>query len=84
MDGEETTTRVRRRHLSVISGELLALVIPVVSRSPARNWIAWALAVPAFLHSLFPTLGVLHLKNPAGLVLVGRGASLFLRRRTSR
>jgi hypothetical protein len=42
----------QRALLSAIGGVLLALVVWVVSRSPARNWVAWALAVPAFLISL--------------------------------
>lgn len=42
----------QRALLSAIGGVLLALVIWVVSRSPARNWIAWLLAVPAFTLSL--------------------------------
>ncbi len=42
----------QRALLSAIGGVLLVLVIWVVSRSPARNWIAWLLAVPAFILSL--------------------------------
>lgn len=35
---------------------VLALVVWVVNRSPADNWIAWTLAIPAFLCSLFSVL----------------------------
>jgi hypothetical protein len=42
----------QRALLSAIGGVLLVLIIWVVSRSPARNWIAWLLAVPAFILSL--------------------------------
>lgn len=35
---------------------VLALVVWVVNRSPADNWIAWTLAVPAFLCSLLSVL----------------------------
>jgi hypothetical protein len=35
---------------------VLALVVWVVNRSPALNWVAWALAVPAFLLSLASVL----------------------------
>ena len=42
----------QRALLSAIGGVLLVLIIWVVSRSPARDWIAWLLAVPAFILSL--------------------------------
>jgi hypothetical protein len=35
---------------------VLALAVWVVNRSPALNWVAWALAVPAFLLSLASVL----------------------------
>ena len=35
---------------------VLALVVWVVNRSPADNWIAWTLAIPAFLCSLLSVL----------------------------
>ncbi len=35
---------------------VLALTVWVVNRSPAVNWVAWALAVPAFLLSLASVL----------------------------
>jgi Ion channel len=35
---------------------VLALAVWVVNRSPAINWVAWALAVPAFLLSLASVL----------------------------
>ena len=35
---------------------VLALAVWVVNRSPAFNWVAWALAVPAFLLSLASVL----------------------------
>ena len=35
---------------------VLALAVWVVNRSPAFNWVAWALAVPAFMLSLASVL----------------------------
>jgi hypothetical protein len=35
---------------------VLALAVWVVTRSPAANWIAWTLAIPAFLLSLVPAV----------------------------
>ncbi|MGH7845827.1 MAG: ion channel [Candidatus Binatia bacterium] len=43
---------------------VLALAVWVVNRSPAINWIAWALAAPAFVVSLLSALFV----NPTLLV----------------
>ena len=37
---------------------VLALAVWVVSRSPATNWIAWVIAIPAFLLSLLSALFV--------------------------
>jgi len=44
---------------------VLALAVWVVNRSPALNWIAWSLAVPAFLSSMLAAA----LGDPRWLVL---------------
>lgn len=46
--------------LSGMGALILVLVVWVVSRSPALDWIAWALAIPAFILSIFSVL----LDNP--------------------
>jgi hypothetical protein len=45
-----------RALLGALSVFVLALAVWVVSRSPAINWIAWALAMPAFVLSLLSVL----------------------------
>ncbi|MBE0687885.1 MAG: two pore domain potassium channel family protein [Anaerolineaceae bacterium] len=50
--------------LSAMGALILVLVIWVVSRSPAVDWIAWMLAIPAFLLSVFSIL----LENPSLIV----------------
>ena len=47
-----------RALLGAFSVIALALAVWVVSRSPATNWIAWVIAVPAFLLSLLSALVV--------------------------
>ncbi len=42
--------------LGAVGVLVLALVVWVVNRSPADNWIAWTLAIPAFLCSLLSVL----------------------------
>ena len=50
-----------RAMLSALGALILMLVLWVVSRSPAANWIAWLLAIPAAVLSLIPGLS----GNPA-------------------
>ena len=50
--------------LSALGALILVLVIWVVSRSTAVNWIAWLLAIPAFLFSVFFII----LENPSLIV----------------
>jgi hypothetical protein len=50
--------------LSATGALILVLVIWVVSRSPALDWIAWFLAIPAFLLSVFSVI----LENPSLIV----------------
>ncbi|MBN2045726.1 MAG: hypothetical protein JW757_11940 [Anaerolineales bacterium] len=45
-----------RAVISAFGGLVLALVIWVVTRSPAVNWVAWVLAIPAFTLSLASAL----------------------------
>lgn len=45
-----------RAVLGAFSVIVLALAVWVVSRSPATNWIAWVIAIPAFLLSLISAL----------------------------
>jgi hypothetical protein len=45
-----------RALLGAFSVIVLALAVWVVSRSPAINWIAWVIAIPAFLLSLLSAL----------------------------
>jgi hypothetical protein len=47
-----------RALLGAFSVIVLALAVWVVSRSPAANWIAWVIAIPAFLLSLLSALVV--------------------------
>ena len=47
-----------RALLGAFSVIVLALAVWVVSRSPATNWIAWMIAIPAFLLSLLSALVV--------------------------
>jgi len=47
-----------RALLGSFSAIVLALAVWVVSRSPATNWIAWVIAIPAFLLSLLSALVV--------------------------
>jgi hypothetical protein len=47
-----------RALLGAFSVIVLALAVWVVSRSPAINWIAWVLAIPAFMLSLLSALFV--------------------------
>jgi hypothetical protein len=47
-----------RALLGAFSVLVLALAVWVVSRSPAINWIAWVLAIPAFMLSLLSALFV--------------------------
>jgi hypothetical protein len=47
-----------RALLAAFSAIVLALAVWVVSRSPATNWIAWVLAIPAFILSLASALVV--------------------------
>src|SRR5215207_5024479 len=47
-----------RALLGAFSVLVLALAVWVVSRSPAINWIAWVLAIPAFLLSLLSAMFV--------------------------
>jgi hypothetical protein len=47
-----------RALLGAFSVLVLALAVWVVSRSPAINWIAWVLAIPAFILSLSSALFV--------------------------
>lgn len=42
--------------LNAIGGLILVLVVWVVDRSPSINWIAWVLAIPAFLLSLLAAI----------------------------
>jgi hypothetical protein len=58
-----------RALLGAFSVLVLALAVWVVSRSPAINWIAWVLAIPAFILSLSSALFV-------GPLLLG-GSSLL-------
>ena len=44
--------------LGAFSAVILALAVWVVSRTPATNWIAWTIAIPAFLVSLLSALFV--------------------------
>lgn len=46
----------QRAILSAIGGVILMLILWVVSRSPVVDWVAWILAVPAFLLSLISAL----------------------------
>src|SRR4029453_19017197 len=50
---DESAARVVFGSVGVL---VIALAVWVVNRSPAFNWIAWALAVPAFLLSLASVL----------------------------
>jgi hypothetical protein len=50
--------------LSATGALILVLVIWVVSRSPALDWIAWFLAIPAFFLSIFSVI----LENPSLIV----------------
>ena len=45
-----------RALLGAFSAIVLALAVWVVSRTPATNWIAWVIAMPAFLLSLLSAL----------------------------
>ncbi|MET0500938.1 MAG: ion channel [Candidatus Binatia bacterium] len=47
-----------RALVAAFSVIVLALAVWVVSRSPATNWIAWVIAIPAFLLSLLSALFV--------------------------
>ena len=47
-----------RALLGAFSVLVLALAVWVVSRSPAINWIAWVLAIPAFMLSLLSAMFV--------------------------
>ncbi|HEX6436537.1 MAG TPA: two pore domain potassium channel family protein, partial [Candidatus Binatia bacterium] len=47
-----------RALLGAFSVIVLALAVWVVSRSPAINWIAWVLAIPAFILSVLSALFV--------------------------
>jgi hypothetical protein len=47
-----------RSLLGAFSVIVLALAVWVVSRSPAINWIAWVLAIPAFILSVLSALFV--------------------------
>jgi hypothetical protein len=47
-----------RALLGAFSVIVLALAVWVVSRSPAINWIAWVLAIPAFMLSLLSAMFV--------------------------
>jgi hypothetical protein len=47
-----------RALLGAFSAIILALAVWVVSRTPATNWIAWVIAIPAFLLSLLSALFV--------------------------
>src|SRR5262247_484810 len=47
-----------RALLGAFSVIVLALAVWVVSRSPATNWIAWMIAIPAFLLSLLSAMVV--------------------------
>jgi hypothetical protein len=42
--------------LNAIGGLILVLVVWVVDRSPSINWIAWILAIPAFLLSVLSAI----------------------------
>jgi hypothetical protein len=42
--------------LNAIGGLILVLVVWVVDRSPSINWIAWVLAIPAFLLSVLSAI----------------------------
>ncbi len=42
--------------LNAIGGLILVLVVWVVDRSPSINWIAWVLAIPAFLLSVLAAI----------------------------
>ena len=46
----------QRAFLSAFGGVVLVLVVWVVIRSPAVNWIAWALAIPAFILTLLSAI----------------------------
>ena len=50
--------RSKRALPGTFSVLVLALAVWVVSRSPAINWIAWAIATPAFALSLLSVLFV--------------------------
>lgn len=62
---------------------VLALAVWVVNRSPALNWIAWSLAIPAFVSSLLaavlgsPGLLVLSSALEAALYLYAAGAMIL-------
>jgi hypothetical protein len=66
--------------LSAVGAVILALAVWVVSRSPAANWIAWLLAVPAVVLSLLaglssnPTLTVWAALLEAALYLYTAGS----------
>jgi hypothetical protein len=47
-----------RALLGAFSAIVLALAVWVVSRTPATNWIAWVIAIPAFLVSLLSAVFV--------------------------
>jgi Ion channel len=47
-----------RALLGAFSVIVLALAVWVVSRSPAANWIAWVIAIPAFVLSLLSAFAV--------------------------
>ena len=42
----------QRAVLSAFGGLILMLIVWVVDRSPAVNWVAWVLAIPAFVLSI--------------------------------
>jgi hypothetical protein len=46
----------QRALLSAFGGVVLGLVVWVVLHSPAVNWVAWALAVPAFILTLLSAI----------------------------
>lgn len=46
----------QRALLSAFGGLILILVIWVVNRSPALDWVAWLLAVPAFILSILSAI----------------------------
>ena len=47
-----------RALLGAFSAIVLALAVWVVSRTPATNWIAWVIAIPAFLVSLLSAVSI--------------------------